>query len=278
MTEAEALSWSLDIPFPAAGSYTVLDISQPMYVGIPHHPAHPPYAFTLTKKHGDVVYPKGVSGAAEQITTSGHVGTHIDGFSHVARDGKLFGEVDIISNQSYAGGMGHHSIHELAPIYTTAHLVDMTKLLGRELTPGDGVTGDHFDEWFSAVETQPRPGDVVMVRTGWDEKWTDPRSYIGADTGLPGVALDGARWISSRRLRAAGTDTISFEQVPNHSLDVHVHLLVENGISIIEALNLKPLADRGLTSFFFAASAINLVGATGSPIRPLAFIPVDAAQ
>jgi kynurenine formamidase len=271
--EAKALSWQLDIQFPAPGNYTLLDLSQPMYVGIPHHPAHPPYAFTLTKKHGDVAYPKGVSGAAEQITTSGHVGTHIDGFSHIARDGKLFGEVDIISNQSYAGGMQYHSIHELPPIYTTAHVVDMTRLLGRELTPADGVTGDHLEEWFKTVELQPKPADVLLIRTGWDVKWTDPKSYIGADTGLPGVAIEGGHWISAHKLRAAGTDTISFEQVPNHSLDVHVHLLVENGISIIEALNLKPVVERKLTSFFFAAAPINFVGATGSPIRPLAFLP-----
>jgi len=273
MTDAQGdLAWRIEIGFPPSGTYEVVDLAQPMYTGIPHHPAHPPYSFTLTKRHGDMVYPKGVSGAAEQITTSGHVGTHVDGFSHVARDGILFGEVDILSAQSYTGGMQVHSIHELAPMFATGHFVDMPELLGRELTPEDGVTGAHLDEWFGRQERPPGPGEVVLIRTGWDARWEDPKSYIGHESGLPGVTLEGARWLSARKVRAAGTDTISFEQTPSHSLDVHVHLLVESGISIIEALNLAPLSARATRSFFFTAAPLNIVGATGSPIRPLALL------
>ena len=39
------------------------------------------------------------------------------------------------------------------------------------------------------------------------------------------------------RIFAAGSDTIAFEKVPARNMPVHVHLLVEKGIHIIEALN-----------------------------------------
>ena len=30
----------------------VFDLGQPYYTGMPHHPNHPPFAYSLTKKHG----------------------------------------------------------------------------------------------------------------------------------------------------------------------------------------------------------------------------------
>ncbi len=39
----------------------VYDLGMEYYVGMPHHPNHPPFAFSLTKLHGDVLYKDGVS-------------------------------------------------------------------------------------------------------------------------------------------------------------------------------------------------------------------------
>jgi len=267
--------WELDVPFPAAGPHRVYDLAQPMFTGIPHHPAHPPYSFTLTKRHGEVMYPGGVSGAAEMITTGGHVGTHVDGFAHVAKLNQLYNGVDVTDHQSYSEGMGVYSVHELAPFAATAHVVDMPSLLDRDLRPDDAVTGDHLDRWFADHGPTPAPGDVVLVRTGWDRLWEDPRTFLGVEDGAPGVGLDGARWLSDRRVRAAGTDTVAFEHMPNPSLDVHVHLLVDQGISIIEAMNLQPVVVARAWRFFFLAAPLRIKGGTGSPIRPLAFVPAE---
>jgi kynurenine formamidase len=264
--------WELDVRFPGPGRMRVFDLAQLMYTGIPHHPAHPPYSFTLTKKHGDVMYPGGVSGAAEMITTGGHVGTHVDGFAHVAKLGKLYNGVNILENQTYGEGMDVHSVHEMAPILAPAHVVDMPTVLGRHLTPQDGVTGDHFDEWFRRHGSEPAEGDVVLVRTGWDDLWQNPRKFLGQQDGAPGVSLDGARWLSARGVRASGCDTVAYEQMPNPGLDVHVHLLVETGISIMEAMNLRPVVEAQAWNFFFMAAPLRIKGGTGSPIRPLAFV------
>jgi kynurenine formamidase len=53
---------------------------------------------------------------------------------------------------------------------------------------------------------------------------------------------------------------------------VHVHLLVESGIHIIEALNLEEIARERVYEFLFIAIPLKIRGGTGSPIRPLAVV------
>jgi kynurenine formamidase len=249
----------------------VYDLAQQMYTGIPHHPNHPPYSFTLTKRHGEVMYPDGVSAAAEMITTGGHVGTHVDGLAHVSRLGKVSGGVDITAHQSYPEGMREVSVHEMRPILARGHLVDATVALGRPLTPQDEVDADLLEAWFSERE-RPEPGSVVLVRTGWDQLWTDNATFLGTNDGAPGVVMSGARWLTDHGVVATGADTVAYERMPNPSIEVHCHLLVENGVPIMEAMNLAPLARDGVWQFFFTAAPLSIRGGTGSPIRPLAFV------
>jgi kynurenine formamidase len=54
-------------------------------------------------------------------------------------------------------------------------------------------------------------------------------------------------------------------------MPVHVHLLVDSGIHIIEVLNLEQLARDRVYEFVFVAAPMNIRGATGAPVRPLAF-------
>ncbi|MGD9124812.1 MAG: hypothetical protein PVG60_06955, partial [Desulfarculaceae bacterium] len=50
----------------------VYDLGMEYFVGMPHHPNHPPFAFSLSKVHGDMLYPEGVSAANCLFTTGGH--------------------------------------------------------------------------------------------------------------------------------------------------------------------------------------------------------------
>ena len=53
-------------------------------------------------------------------------------------------------------------------------------------------------------------------------------------------------------------------------MPVHVHLLVERGIHIIECLNMEQLAAERVYEFVFVAVPLKIRGGTGSPIRPMA--------
>ena len=85
----------------------------------------------------------------------------------------------------------------------------------------------------------------------------------------PGPKKAGPQWLSRHGIFAAGSDTVGFEHLPSH-MEVHVHLLVEKGIHIIECLNLESLSEAGLKEFLFVALPLKIRGGTGSPIRPVA--------
>jgi kynurenine formamidase len=52
-------------------------------------------------------------------------------------------------------------------------------------------------------------------------------------------------------------------------------LLVDAGTYIIEALSLEELADARVFEFTIVLVPLKIVGATGSPVRPLAVVADD---
>jgi kynurenine formamidase len=136
------------------------------------------------------------------------------------------------------------------------------------------ITADHLKSAAEGQKVAIEKGDVVLLRTGWARFWNDPARYITGGHGMaasgPGPEIEGARWLSQHGIFAAGSDTVAFERVPAPSMPVHVHLLVESGIHIIEALNLEELSRDRVYEFLFVATPLKIRGGTGSPIRPLA--------
>ncbi len=248
----------------------IFDLAQPYFVGMPHHPVHPPFLYSLAKKHGDYVGPGGVSSASEALALGSHVGTHIDALCHFSCGGKLHGGIDAASAQSYVGGLQQHSVDAIAPIFRRGVLLDIAGQAGVGALPADfQITPEHLEKAAQAHRVQVQPGDVVLLRTGWARYWNDAARYIAEVRG-PGPQEAGARWLSERRVFAAGSDTVAFERVPAPSMPVHAHLLVESGIHIIECLNLEELAAQQVYSFLFVAAPLKIRGGTGSPIRPMA--------
>ncbi len=247
----------------------VFDLAQPYFVGMPHHPSHPPYLFGLTKKHGDMLTPAGNSSAADAIAMGSHVGTHIDGFGHFSCGGMLHGGLPVGERQSYSGGLSVHSADAIAPLVRRGVLLDFAQ---------DGPLDENVEITPSMLEScrvPVRAGDVVLLRTGWAQYWRDAGRYINAMGGSPkgpGPGLAGAKWLSDRKPVAVGSDTVAFEKVPAPDMPVHVHLLFESGIHLIEALNLEELAAAGASEFLFIAAPLKLEGATGAPLRPLALL------
>jgi len=243
----------------------IYDLSQPYFTGMPHYPTHPPFLFGLTKQHGDLVGPAGNSSAADAIALGSHVGTHIDALCHFSCGGKLHGGLDVAAAQSYGGGLREYSVDTIAPILRRGVLLDLVGA-GEPLPPDCEVTPEMLDR---AQRSEIHPGDVVLLRTGWARFFDNARRFVN-DTRGPGPGIAGARWLSQRRIFAAGADTVAFERSPDPSMPVHVHLLVESGIHIIECLNLEELAAAGVHEFVFVAAPLKIRGATGAPLRPLA--------
>jgi len=249
----------------------VYDLSQPYYVGMPHFPTHPPFLYGLAKAHGDFVGEAGQSSASESLGLGGHVGTHIDALCHFSQDGKLYGDVPVADAQSgYAAGMSRHGVETIDPMLRRGVLLDVPRTVGEERLPPDFVIDAALLERTAREqEVEIREGDVALVRTGLDTLWSDGARYINEGR-QAGINLEAGQWLSSKGIFAAGSDNIALEQVPSRRMPVHVHLLVESGMHIIEALDLQGLAEAKTYEFAFLAAPLKIVGGTGAPIRPLA--------
>ncbi|MSU65612.1 MAG: cyclase family protein [Opitutus sp.] len=257
------------------GGSRVFDLAQPYFAGMPHFPTHPPFLYGMTKKHGDFVTPGGVSSAADAIALGCHVGTHVDALCHFSCGGKLHGGLAAKPLQSDTQGLGKYSIDTIAPFLRRGVMLDLAALLGKRALPTDFVvTPQHLEQAAKAQKVSVSKGDIVVLRTGWATYWNEVTRFITGGRGVaaagPGPGLPGARWLSERGVVAAGSDTVAFEHLPSPEMPVHVHLLVESGIHIIEMLNLEELSRKRVYEFVFIAAPLKIIGGTGSPIRPLA--------
>ncbi len=248
----------------------VYDLGMEYYVGMPHHPNHPPFAFSLTKLHGEVVYEGGVSACNCLFTTGGHTGTHMDALGHISHKGHVHGVGDIDPWQEYQG-LKKGGIHEVAPVVTRGVLLDIAGLEGTPcLDSGYKVGKKALQEAMKRQDSPIEKGDAVLVRTGWIKYFTEPAKYTSHHEGCPGLIEEGAEWLVSQGVKYVGADTVAFEKTPTPNLPVHVTLLVNNGIHIIEAMNLDQIAEEKIYEFLFFASPLKIRGGSASPVRPVA--------
>jgi kynurenine formamidase len=254
----------------------IFDLSRPMVAGMPQSPNHPQFRMALVRRHGDMVRADGGSAASELIVTGGHVGTHIDALSHVSQDGRLHGALE--ADEAQRGGrFSRLGVETIAPLICRGWLLDVPAALGIEACPpAYEITPEDLQRTAEAQDIESHPGDVLLVRSGWGRRWDDGEAYVGHAIGVPGPGEQGARWLAGLRPRAVGADSIAFEHLPagaGHArLPAHRVLLVEQGIHIVETLNLEQLAEAGVREFAFVLVPLPLVGATGSPVRPLALV------
>lgn len=253
------------------------DLARPYTIGMPQSPNHPRYWHSLPRRHGDMVRADGGSAANDIIVTGTHVGTHIDALAHVSHDGFLHGGADAEAAQT-GGRFTELGIHTVAPFIGRGVLLDIPAVRGvAGLDPGEEVTAADLSAAAGRLSNPIRPGDAVVIRTGWGARWDDGDGFVGRDTGVPGPGVDAAEWLAAQAPAFVGSDTIAFERIPpgtGHSvLPVHRLLLVDHGINIVETMALEALAVSGYVEFVLILVPLPLHGATGSPVRPIAVVP-----
>jgi len=256
----------------------VIDLEQPRFAGMPVHPAHKPgYFYGLHRRHRDSYRPEQHgprSGASGVLTMMEHSGTHIDALCHQASHLKFHGgiEVDDVERSDGYRALGAETI---GPVLARGVLLDVAAWKGVDMLPANyAISAEDLAGAARAAAIDVRPGDVLLVRTGYGRYWNDERTYLSA----AGVSRSANIWAAKRRVAAVGADNMAWdcmeERDPetNMTLFGHVHLLVTHGIHIIENLNLEELAATGTREFCFVGVPLKFRGATGSPIRPLALI------
>ncbi len=250
----------------------IYDLGMPLRNFMPHAPLHPPFIFAQWAMHGD--YQNGsCTPSNDLIVMGGHVGTHVDALGHIAKDGKLYGDVDAAEVQHGQRGLSEGGADRIPPVIRRGVLLDVAGYLGVErMEANQPVDAELLAATAESQGTEVGEGDVVLVRTGWIQTFEDGPTFVGDNGGCPGVDLGGARWISGQGTYMTGADTLAYEVWPSHNLPVHTHLLAESGMLIMEMLNLEELAAERVYEFAFVMVPLNIAGGTASPVRPLALV------
>jgi kynurenine formamidase len=182
-------------------------------------------------------------------------------------------------------------IEKIPPLVTSAVLLDARSFVGQGQAMGDGqlVTAAHIEGMLKAQGLAKRgilPGDMVWVYTGWSTRWRDPDDGNGYYAMAPGLSVDAAKLLGSKRIVAIGLDTPFIDPVANGMLQgkappapgtppglpfaIHHHMLTQFGIHHLENLNLGAMVDdRVWTSCAMVLPPLDKGGA-GAVIRPVA--------
>jgi kynurenine formamidase len=266
----------------------VFDLSVDYFVGMPGWIAggDPTYQMWMTHTprgtqidnltNVDDAQNEHVTYSGDAISMYTHSGTHIDALNHFGYHGRIFNEFsahDHLGSRNWTvSGADKHP-----PVIARGILLDVPAMLGIDELPASyGIGSDDLKSCLKRQGVELRLGDVVLVRTGRMRAWPDQNAYI---VDGPGPNLDGARFLAHSGASLLGTDTASFEQTPSNAPDnwnvVHCYLLAEAGIPMLEIANLEELAAERIYEFAFVGACLRLRGATGSPIRPMAFPLMD---
>ena len=251
---------------------------------------NPPYSFALNRTHrmtheifGQVPGSR-VSWASDIMYFSGqHGAPTIDAIGHIGRDLKLHGGVDAVAATATPAGIGNDLGIDSFPadlMLNRMVFLDVARQLAGgkpdPLPPGFEITGRHLEDAMKAHGVEVRRGDSLMIRTGWGQYFgKDNARYLGEQS--PGPGQDAARWIIDRGVRLAGDDTATFEKRPaaygKELFSVHMMLLADSGIYIVENANLEGLSAAPVHVALLVLTPLKIQGATGSPLRALAVAP-----
>lgn len=273
----------------------IIDLSHLWERSSPVASVNPPYSTKLDATHEKTrgMFKDGdqLSFASEKMEWSGqHGAPTIDALGHIGHDGKVFGGLDanaVTSNDEGigAGGVGAHLGIDAYPTEMMVNrgvLLDVASLVNGNmdpLPPKFEITGKHLAAAAAKQKVTVRKGDTVFIRTGWGQYFkADPAKYLGENS--PGPGVDAAEWLIKAGAKVVGDDTATFEQRPPIVMEpkfqvfpVHMKLIPDNGIYIIENLNLEELAKAKAYTFAAVVPPLKVKGGSGSALRAFAMVP-----
>jgi len=216
--------------------------------------------------------PGGFSFAEDTVVMPLHIGTHIDALCHAWCDGRMFNNYRETTMRSTSGAT-KLGVETLPPAFTRGLLLDVVALRGRPLEAGEVVTKADLQACLARDGVEVEPGDAVLLHTGW---LAQQRGRKDVDFNVePGIDLEAGHWLAQQDVAIIGADNYAVEVLPfaeGTVFPVHQCVIRDYGVALLEGLQLQPLVDTGRRQFLFVAAALPFVGATGSPLTPLAVL------
>jgi arylformamidase len=193
--------------------FRIVDLTQPLSVLTPPWPTYEPLQLKFFKR----LAPNGANG--QLITTSNHVGTHLDGPIHFCTHG---GDIASLPLNGYLCGPGV--------------VVDLSD-----------VAEDYGIYTSKDVEArvEVRQGDILVINTGyhryaWDQPEADEVRYMIRH---PGPTMEFARWCKRKRIKWIGVDAGSADHPMNTKIREWMPVEAKRADAFLRAKYRKGLDD-----------------------------------
>lgn len=220
-----------------------------------------------------------VSYSGDAVLMYTHTGTHIDSLSHFGLNGKIWNG---FAHTQHLGDNGWHrgGAEKLPPVIARGVLIDVAAAKGVDVLPDSyRIVPDDLKAALKRQNVALAKGDAVFIRTGRMRVIGDAAKYMANP---PGIGIESARWlVEGQGAMLLGSDNLSLETFPVETDDnwipVHTYLEAEQGVAIMEVVDLEALSRDKVYEFAFIGASLKLRGATGAPMRPVA-LPLRAPQ
>jgi kynurenine formamidase len=209
--------------------------------------------------------------ADDYLLVACHGTTHLDALSHIWQDGLMWNGFS--ANAVTSRGAARCGIEKVGPIVTRAIYLDLVPEAQLGLEPGYAISPQELGSALQRTGVHPQPGDALLIRTGWLERWRAGTADIDR---WPGVGADCADWIDHFGFALVGADNIAVEPSPSGdpacTAPLHVSLMRDRGIYLMELLDLEELRRRRAVELLLIVSPLPIVGGVGSPVAPVAVV------
>lgn len=249
-------------PPPVVASAQSLDLSRYRIVDL----THPFNAQTLywptstaTFKLDRLAFGQTAGGffySANALSTPEHGGTHLDAPIHFSETGRAADQIP------------------LEQLIARAVVIDVAAKAAANpdylLTEGDVRE-------FERAHGLIMPGTIVLLRTGWAQRWPNKKSYLGDDRPgeasklhFPSYGAAAARVLIRRRVGALGADVASIDYGPSTDFAVHRAAAAANVLGLENLTHLDQLPPTGA---IVIALPMKIEGGSGGPLRAIALVP-----
>jgi kynurenine formamidase len=176
----------------------------------------------------------------ELLFLSSHTGTHMDAPHHFLEKGAKIHEIS------------------LKKLVSEAVLIQSRKKSNESVTKTDI---QKFEKKHGKIDGF----SSVIFLTDWQRN-LQKKYYF---TKNPGLSVSAAKYLASKKISLVGIDSPSIDLGTDSKFSVH-QIFAKNGMLIVE--NLANLEKIKSSKFHLVVLPLKLKGATGSPVRAIAFV------
>ena len=212
----------------------IIDLTLTVSDEIPTFPGSPQPSFIPWENVKDDGY------NLELLFLSTHTGTHMDAPYHFLEKGA--------------------KIHEIS----LKKLVSEAVLIKSKKKGGESITKTDIQK-FEKKHGKIVSFSSVIFYTGWQRN-LQKKYYF---TKNPGLSVSAAKYLASKKINLVGIDSPSIDLGKDSKFSVH-QIFAKKGMLIVE--NLASLEKIKSSKFHLVVLPLKLKGATGSPVRAVAFV------